>query len=79
MASRNRYTKLNLGPMTSERHRSVAGSIVIADYVDPTNGQRILVLERAESKPKRKAAPKVVAAPKPAATAFPGSAVTSGS
>ena len=53
--ARNRFTKLNLGPATEARHRSVAGSIIIADYIDPVNSQRTLVLE------------KVLAAGKPAA------------
>jgi hypothetical protein len=78
--ARNRYTKLNLGPMTEARHRSVAGSIVIADYVDPTNSQRTLVLEKVATEPKRKSSKKPKPQPEGALGAFPtGQAVSSGS
>jgi hypothetical protein len=68
--------------MTEARHRSVAGSIVIADYVDPLNSQRTLVLEKVAGagEPKRKSNKK--AKPSPAERSitaqFPGSDTANG-
>lgn len=83
--ARNRFTKLNLGPMTAERHRSVAGSIIIADYIDPTNSQRTLVLERVATDGKKPAKRKVnagarvgIAPVTTTATAFPGQDTANG-
>jgi hypothetical protein len=47
--AKGRFTKLTLGPAIEGKHRSVAGSIIIADYVDPVTAQRTLVLERVAS------------------------------
>jgi len=76
--ARNRFTKLNLGPAEG-KHRSVAGSIIIADYIDPVNSQRTLVLERvasdgkkAPTKRKGNAAPKVAPATDTAAVVANG-------
>ena len=46
MASRNRITKLRLPRNGSGRHRSLAGALLLADYIDPTNGERVLVIEQ---------------------------------
>lgn len=85
--ARNRFTKLNLGPMTEARHRSVAGSIIIADYIDPTNSQRTLVLERAQvdkkapakpRKPKTNTSGQSAAQSVASPTAFPGAGESHG-
>ena len=50
MASRQRIRKLSLGPSEPVTARnSCAGMIVIADYLDPINNHRTLVLERVGS------------------------------
>jgi hypothetical protein len=47
MASKQKYRKLVLGPSGKITARSsVVGLVVIADYLDPANNQRTLVLER---------------------------------
>lgn len=47
MASRQRYTKLNLGPADKVTARnSVVGCVVIADYLDVLNNQRTILVER---------------------------------
>jgi hypothetical protein len=47
MSRRASIRKLNLGPSVPiTMKNSTAGMVVIADYLDPTNGQRTLVLER---------------------------------
>lgn len=80
--AKGRFTKLNLGPMTEARHRSVAGSIIIADYIDPVTSQRTLVLEKVAVGAKAPAKRKANAAPKVAqgqpATAFPGAGESHG-
>lgn len=47
MATRNKYRELNLGPSEPiTRRNSVQGMLVTADYLDPINNQRTLVLKR---------------------------------
>ena len=59
----SRINKLVLGPSEPVTARnSHAGMLIIADYIDPMNNQRTLVLERvATDKPKRVAKPAPVA------------------
>jgi len=60
MASRVKFRKLSLGPSgLVSRKSSVAGMLVLADYLDPENNQRTLLLERRD----------VVEAPAPKAKA----------
>ncbi len=47
MASKSKYRELNLGPSEPiTRRNSVQGMLVTADYLDPINNQRTLVLKR---------------------------------
>ena len=61
MSNRNRITKLRLPRSGTGRHRSLAGALLLADYIDATNGERVLVVEQSPvavakvvSKPKQK-------------------------
>ncbi len=59
-----RLQKLTVGP--AGKFRSTAGMVVIADYADPVNNQRTLVLERqGAAEPKKRTAklPTKVAGP----------------
>jgi hypothetical protein len=78
MSSRQKYRKVNLGPSDKITARnSLAGLVVLADYVDPSSGQRTLVLERpakaVADAPKAVARKKKAAADQPqdAGLAFP--------
>jgi hypothetical protein len=44
--SKQRIEKLRIPRDGTARHRSLAGGIVIGDYVDPTNGERVLTVEK---------------------------------
>jgi uncharacterized spore protein YtfJ len=60
--SKQRIEKLRIPRDGTARHRSLAGGIVIGDYVDPTNGERVLTVEKVSvgaGKAKSKARAKV--------------------
>ena len=44
--SKQRIEKLRIPRDGTARHRSLAGGIVIGDYVDATNGERVLTVEK---------------------------------
>ena len=49
--SKQGYVKLNLGPAAKlSRRSSTVGGKVIADYIDPTDNQRYVVVERTAAK-----------------------------
>jgi len=51
--SKQRIEKLRIHRDGTARHRSLAGGIVIGDYVDATNGERVLTVEKVSAgKPK---------------------------
>jgi hypothetical protein len=87
MAS-TRYRKLFIDPTKEITSRTTQGMIVVGDYIDPLNKQRVLLLERPEIAAKEWPAPKPKMARKRKlktnanatgeATAFPGAGVTNG-
>lgn len=44
--SKQRIEKLRIPRNGTGRHRSLAGGLVIGDYVDATNGERVLTVEK---------------------------------
>lgn len=46
MSKGNRIEKLRIPRNGTGRHYSLAGGVVIGDYIDPTNGELVLTVER---------------------------------
>jgi hypothetical protein len=68
MSKGNRIEKLRITRNGTGRHYSLAGGVVIGDYIDPTNGELVLTVERpatatSTSKPKMPKKPKGKASP----------------
>ena len=50
MATKSKYRELSLGPSEPiTRRNSVQGMLVTANYIDPLNNQRMLLLKRVEA------------------------------
>lgn len=45
MGIRQRFTELRIPRTSPGRHRSLAGGVVTGDYVDPANGERVVVVK----------------------------------
>lgn len=61
MASKQRITEIRLPRTSTGKHRSTTGGMIIGDYIDPDNGERVLTIKQWPVQSKAKTSPKAKA------------------